>query len=136
MPLRELKLPDDFIHVADMLTETFQYPENENWSVQADEQEQIQESVKNYGRIWPLVRLIQLFSPSARDLMRGYVWEEDGQLVGITTVQRRGSTDVWIVGTVGVLPAYRRRGIARELVVAAMDLIRVHGGKKATIIQR
>lgn len=131
MPLRKLKLPDDFIPVGAMLTETFQYPENENWSVQADEQEQMQESVKNYGRIWPLVRLIQLFSPPARDLMRGCVWEEDGQLVGITTVQRRGSTDVWIVGTVGVLPPYRRRGIARRLVVAALDLIRDHGGKKA-----
>jgi GNAT superfamily N-acetyltransferase len=131
MPLRELKLPEDFIPVGDMLTETFQYPENENWSVQTDEQEQIQESVKNYSRIWPLVRLIQLFSPPVRDLMRGYVWEEEGLLVGITTVQRRGSTDVWIVGTVGVLPPYRRRGIARRLVVAAMDLIRDHGGKKA-----
>jgi GNAT superfamily N-acetyltransferase len=131
MPLRKLKLPDDFIPVGDMLTETFQYPENENWSVQADEQEQIQESVKNYGRIWTLVRLIQLFSPPARDLMRGCVWEEDGQLVGVTTVQRRGSTDVWIVGTVGVLPAYRRRGIARKLILAALDLIREHGGKKA-----
>jgi ribosomal protein S18 acetylase RimI-like enzyme len=130
MPLRELMLPEDFIPVGNLLTETFQYPENESWSVQADEQEQIQESVKNYGRIWPLVRLIQLFSPPARDLMRGYVWEEDGQLVGITTVQRRGSTDVWIVGTVGVLPAYRRRGIARRLVVAALDLIRDHGGKR------
>jgi ribosomal protein S18 acetylase RimI-like enzyme len=131
MPLRLLKLPDDFIPVGDLLAETFQYPENESWSVQTDEQEQIQETVKNYTRIWPLVRFIQLFSPQARDLMRGFVWEEDDRPVGITTIQRRGATDVWIVGTVGVLPAYRRRGIARKLVVASLDLIREHGGKKA-----
>ncbi|OGO18380.1 MAG: hypothetical protein A2Z14_15535 [Chloroflexi bacterium RBG_16_48_8] len=131
MTIRLLKLPDDFILMADILSETFQYPENESWSVQIDEKEQIQESVKNFNRIWPLVRLIQLFSPPARDLMRGCVWEEEDQLVGITTVQRRGATDVWIVGTVGVLPAYRRRGIARKLVAAGLDLIREHGGKKA-----
>jgi ribosomal protein S18 acetylase RimI-like enzyme len=131
MPLRLLKLPDDFIPVGDLLAEAFQYPENESWSVQTDELEQIQESVKNYTRIWPLVRLIQLLSPPARDLMRGFVWEEDGRLVGITTIQRRGATDVWTVGTVGVLPAYRRRGIARKLVMASLNLIRENGGKKA-----
>lgn len=131
MPLRELKLPDDFIPLGDLLAETFQYPENESWSVQTDEQEQIQDSLKNFGRVWPLIRLIQLFSPPARDLMRGYVWEEEGHRVGLTTIQRRGATDVWIVGTVGVLPAYRRRGIARKLIVASLDLIREHGGKKA-----
>ncbi len=133
MGMRQLKLPDDFIPLADLLTETFQYPENESWSIQTDEQEQIQESLKNYSRIWLLIRLIQLFSPPVRDLMRGFVWEEEGQRVGLTTIQRRGDTDIWIVGTVGVLPAYRRRGIAHELVVASLDLIREHGGKKAIL---
>jgi len=32
---------------------------------------------------------------------------------------------------VGVLPAYRRRGIARKLVQAALHLIRSHGGTRA-----
>ena len=131
MALRKLKLPDDFIPLGDMLAETFQYPENESWSVQTDEQEQIKESVKNFKRIWPLIRLIQCISPPARDLMRGFVWEENGQLAGTSTIQRRGATDVWVVGTVGVLPAYRRRGIARKLVEASLDLIRELGGKKA-----
>jgi GNAT superfamily N-acetyltransferase len=130
MTLRLLKLPEDFVPIGDMLTETFQYPENEAWNVQIDEKEQILESVKNYKRIWPLVRLIQLLSPPARDIFRGYVWEEDDQLIGVTTVQRRGGTKVWIVGTVGVLPAYRRRGIARKLVASSLELIREHGGEK------
>ena len=133
MPLRLLKLPDDFNPVVDLISETFQYPENESWNMQIEEQEQFQDSMRNFNRIWPVVRLIQLFSPPARDLMRGYVWEEENQMVGITTVQRRGSTDVWMVGTVGVLPAYRRRGVARELVTAGLDLIRGHGGKKAIL---
>jgi ribosomal protein S18 acetylase RimI-like enzyme len=133
MPIRKLKLPDDFSTLGEMLTETFQYPENEAWSVQTDEKEQLQESMKNYGRIWPIIRLTQLFSPAARDLIRGFAWEEEGQLAGITTVQRRGATDAWIIGTVGVLPTYRRRGIARKLVIASLDLIREHGGKRTIL---
>jgi GNAT superfamily N-acetyltransferase len=131
MTMRPIRLPDDLIPLGDMLVDTFQYPENEAWSVQSDEQEQIVSSMRNIRRMWPLIRLIQLLSPPLRDILRGYVWQEDGQIAGVTIVQRRGSTDVWIVGTVGVLPAYRRRGIARKLVEAALDLIRERGGKKA-----
>jgi ribosomal protein S18 acetylase RimI-like enzyme len=128
--MRLLKLPDDFIPLGEMLAKTFQYPENDSWSVQSDEKEKIKESVKNYRRIWPLVRVMQSFSPPLRDIMRGYVWEDDNRLVGVTMVQRLGSTNVWVVGTVGVLPAYRRHGIARKLVEAGLDLVREHGGKK------
>jgi hypothetical protein len=38
---------------------------------------------------------------------------------------------VWVVGTVAVHPAYRRRGIARQLLEASLALIRERGGKKA-----
>jgi len=131
MTLRLLNLPKDFVPLGEMLAETFQYPENDSWSVQSDEMEKLKSSVKNFKSLWPLIRLIQLLSPPARDILRGYVWEEGKKLVGVTTVQRRGGTKVWIVGTVGVLPAHRRCGIARKLVKAGLDLIREHGGEKA-----
>lgn len=133
MSMRPIKLPDDLLPLAELLVDSFQYPENEAWSVQSDEQEQLVEGMKNLSRMWPLIRLIQALSPPLRDLLRGYVWEEDGQMVGTTIVQRRGSTDIWIVGTVGVLPAYRRRGIARKCVEAGIDLIRKQGGTKAIL---
>lgn len=131
MSLRLIELPADFAPLSEVITGSFQYPENEAWSIQTDEKEQFVASIRNLRRIWPLIRLIQAASPTLRDLIRGCVWEEDGRAVGITIVQRRGATDVWIVGTVGVLPAYRRRGIARKLVEAALDLIRAQGGTRA-----
>jgi ribosomal protein S18 acetylase RimI-like enzyme len=121
MTMRQIRLPDDLIPLGEMLGESFQYPENEAWSVQTDEKKEILDAVKNLRRIWPLIRLIQFLSPSLRDIMQRLVWEEDNQLVGVTITQRRSSTDVWIIGTVGVLPAYRRRGIAPKLVVAAVE---------------
>jgi ribosomal protein S18 acetylase RimI-like enzyme len=129
--MRLIKLPADLAPLAEMLAQTFQYPENEAWSVQTDEKEQLVDAIGNLRRIWPLIHLIQALSPPLRDILRGYVWEEDGQVVGTTIVQRRGSTDIWYISTVGVLPAYRRRGIAHKLLEAALDLIRERGGKKA-----
>jgi ribosomal protein S18 acetylase RimI-like enzyme len=116
-----------------MLTESFQYPENESWNVQTDVKEQLVTTAKNLRRIWFLIRFLLLLSPSLRDFIRGYVWEEDGRMVGITIFQRRNSTGAWVIGPVGVLPAYRRRGIARKLMVAGLDLMRERGGKTAVL---
>ena len=133
MPIREMQLPADLISLGDMLMDSFQYPENPAWSVQSDEQEAFAASIKNLARLWPLIRFVQLFSAPTRDILRGCVWEENGRIVGCTLVQRRGSTKVWIVGTVGVLPEYRRRGIARKLVERGIGIIREQGGEKAIL---
>ncbi len=130
MTLRDIQLPADLIPLGELITQSFQYPENEAWSVQTDEQEQLVESVNNLSRIWPLIKFAGLFATSVRDLLRGCVWEEDGKLVGAAIVQRHGSTDTWIVGTVAVLPDYRRRGLARKLVERGLEIIRQEGGKR------
>ena len=131
MPIRDIRLPTDLLPLGEMLMDTFQYPENPAWSVQSDEQEDFAETIKNLARLWPVIRFGQIFSASLRDLLRGCVWEEDGKIVGCTMVQRRGSTNIWIVGTVGVLPEYRRRGLARKLVQRGIEIIRERGGEKA-----
>jgi ribosomal protein S18 acetylase RimI-like enzyme len=133
MTMRELKLPADLMPIGELVTESFQYPENEAWSVQTDEKEQLLDTVGNLRRLWPLIRLIQSVSPPLRDIYRGHVWEEDGQIVGLTLLQRRGSTDIWVIGTVAVRPGFRRRGIGRQLVQASLDLIRGRGGEKVIL---
>lgn len=133
MSIRTVQLPADLVPVADMVVESFQYPENPAWSVQTDEKEQMVSGIRNVARIWPLIALVGWVSPTMRDIFRGHIWQEDGQIVGVTILQRRGSTDVWVVGTVGVLPAYRRRGIARQLLTASMELMRERGATQAVL---
>jgi len=130
MALRALKLPEDFTSLADMVCDTFQYPENPDWSVQTDEKEEIGHAVRSFKRMWPLFRLLQAVSPSLRDLFRGYVAIEDGKIVGVTIIQRRGTTDAWGVDTVGVLPAYRRRGLARACLEKSLDMMKARGAKR------
>ena len=115
MELRPIRLPDDFTELGGMICDTFQYPENPDWSVQTDEKEQIGHAVRSFKKLWPLFKILSVFSPSMKDIFRGYVAIEDGKIVGVTILQRRGTTSSWVVGTVGVLPDYRRRGLARSM---------------------
>jgi ribosomal protein S18 acetylase RimI-like enzyme len=133
MPIRSLSLPRDLLPAADMLAKAFQYPDHPEWGIQSDEQEQLVETIRRMRRIWPVVRLLQTVSPVLRDIARGFVWEENGSMVGLTIAQREGTTKLWTIGTVGVLPEFRRRGIARQLVAATLDMVRSRGGTQATL---
>jgi ribosomal protein S18 acetylase RimI-like enzyme len=133
MTQRRLVLPGDLDIVYNLLVDSFQYPEHPEWDLEEDELEGFKATIATLKRIWPLYRLIKWTSPALRDALLGYIWEEDGQPVGLVSVSRRGSTDSWMVGNVSVLPEYRRRGIARRLVQAGLDFIREQGGKLAVL---
>lgn len=133
MSLRPFNLPADISLMVDLIPPSFQYPENPEWSIQADEAEGMVDSMRGIRRIWPVIRLIQWVSPPMRDILRGYVWEEDGKPVGLTNVLRVGATDCWMIANVSVLPEYRRRGIARKLVEASMEYARSRGAKSIVL---
>ncbi len=72
------------------------------------------------------LRRLVLHPESASLPIVGYVWEEDGRIVGNTSLIRMSGGGVrrFVIANVAVAPAYRRRGIARHLVQAALDLAR------------
>lgn len=79
----------------------------------------------------PLIWIITHAMPWMRDLLGGYVWEEDGRIVANTSLTRadeRGRN--WVVSNVAVLPEYRRRGIARAMMEATIDYVRQEGGRR------
>lgn len=133
MPIRPIRLPGDLLSLLDMLPKTFQYPGNPEWSLREDEQEDIIRMIKSLRRLWPILRVLRVFSPALRDLFRGFVWEEDGQIAGAVMTQRHGTTALWEVGLVGVLPEYRRRGIARRLLARSLEDLRERGAEKASL---
>jgi ribosomal protein S18 acetylase RimI-like enzyme len=129
--LREFRLSTDLGISARLIPEVFQYPENDSWSIQTDEKEQVADKLNNSARVWLLLRLLQLLSPTLRDAVRGYIWEEKRQPVGLVYFQRKGLTDAWYIALVGVLPGYRRQGIGYKLTQAALEFIRQREGKSA-----
>ena len=130
MSIRPLKLPDDLIRIMEIMAETWDYPDHPEWSVQSDEEESMADSMENYQKIWPFMRVIQFFSPGLRDIMHGHVWEEGGRIGGFTQIGRRGTTDTWYISAVGVHPDFRRRGIAQQLVESTIDFVQTKGGKR------
>ncbi|MBN2550638.1 MAG: GNAT family N-acetyltransferase [Anaerolineales bacterium] len=61
--------------------------------------------------------------------MKGYVWEQDGRLVGNASVipYFLKGTRFYLVANVAVHPEYRRRGIARALTERAIEHARRRG---------
>lgn len=60
--------------------------------------------------------------------MTGYVWEEDGQIIGnlsLIPFSSRGQR-CYLIANVAVNPLHRDRGIARALTVAALEHARSH----------
>jgi ribosomal protein S18 acetylase RimI-like enzyme len=79
--------------------------------------------MKMLGRIgwigWAVAQII--LPPAAYPL--GFVWEDAGRVVGnVSLMPAERDPGRWILANVGVLPEYRRRGIARALVTSAIDL--------------
>lgn len=86
------------------------------------------------GHMSGLVRLLSRSTGEFQDVFNGFVWIEDGKLVGNVTVQRAASgSGRWQIANVAVDPAYRGRGISRSLMETALDYIGDMGGTWAVL---
>jgi ribosomal protein S18 acetylase RimI-like enzyme len=129
--LREFKFPADANVLVDLIPKAFDYPENPAWNFRADERDNMIDSMKMIKRMWPVLSLTAMLVPPLRNAMRGFIWEEGGQPVALVNTGTQNNTGRWFIGNVAVLPEYRRRGLARKLVEAAIKLAQ---GQRATLI--
>jgi GNAT superfamily N-acetyltransferase len=76
------------------------------------------------SRLGPFVRILANLDRATRALQHGFVWidPKTERLVGNVTVYQSELDRVWVIANVAVHPDFRRRGIAREMMKAAMDL--------------
>ncbi|MDX1436016.1 MAG: GNAT family N-acetyltransferase [Anaerolineales bacterium] len=69
--------------------------------------------------------------------LTGFVWEEEGRIVGNVSMipyNHRGKR-IYLIANVAVLPDYRRRGIARALTESALEQARRRRQVSATWLQ-
>ena len=60
----------------------------------------------------------------------GFVWVEDGQVVGNVSLQSNPTRrDTWVIGNVATHPARRNRGIGTALINTAVSYARAHGAR-------
>jgi ribosomal protein S18 acetylase RimI-like enzyme len=58
----------------------------------------------------------------------GFVWIEDGRVVGNVSLRHAAARGGWMIGNVAVHPSWQGRGIGRELMEAAVDTVAERGG--------
>lgn len=87
--------------------------------------------MRAFGRMGWFGWLIgKLFLPPAAD-PRGFVWEENGRVVGNASLLAVvGHPSRWVLANVAVLPEVQNEGVATELVGATIDLARRLGGRE------
>ena len=73
------------------------------------------------SRAGPLLWLLPIFSGGGLAWQYGFVYTHSGNVVGNVGAQPAdGRQDVWLFANVAVHPEWRRKGIARQMVLAAV----------------
>lgn len=68
------------------------------------------------------------FAPAMPDSLLGFVWEEERRIVGnVTLTPDEGRRRYWLISNVAVDEKFRRRGIARQMMEAAISEARQRG---------
>ena len=125
--LRPLNVRRDLGQVADLIYRVF-----------ADEMDasglSALRDMRTFSRMGPFTVFLSHFSQDFHDMLDGFVWEEEGQVVGNVTVQRVDTYGQrWGIANVAVAPPYRGQGIASRLMAVALEHIRARGGDWAVL---
>lgn len=79
----------------------------------------------------PWGMLSRVFAVTDRGF-KGYVWYADGRLVGNASLMH-ADADLWVIANVTTHPDYRRLGIARRLMGAALDAAHAAGARQVQL---
>ncbi len=120
--LRPLQPMRDLSSVADLLERVF------SRELDANGRRMIQEA-RMMGRAGPFMYLLVPLSGGGVGFSPGYVWEENGQIVGnVTMIRSSKRSGVWQIANVAVDSDYRRQGIASRMLAESVAYIRRHKG--------
>lgn len=99
--------------------------------------ERILREIRLLSKLGSLNYLFMEAGSDVESIFSGFVWEQDGRLVGNVTVNRPTAySERWQISNVAVLDSYRRQGIGRQLVEAAINMVSSHGGRTAYLFVR
>jgi ribosomal protein S18 acetylase RimI-like enzyme len=124
-PLRPLNILRDLPQVADLIELCFA-------STIDDEGQSYLDQMRRASRDNEFLRWAGRMVDSTSMPLSGFVWEENGRIVGNTSLvyQNFGARKIAMIANVATHPDYRRRGIGRALTEGAMQHARRKGAKE------
>ena len=121
--LRRFDMCRDINPVADLVEQCFAD------TLDADGQRYLRR-LRSTTRHPQLLRWASAIAERASTPFSGYVWEEDGDVVGNLSLMPMTSQGkrIFLIANVAVHPNYRRHGIARDLTTAAIEQAKRRNG--------
>jgi RimJ/RimL family protein N-acetyltransferase len=127
MGLRPVNLSSDLGQVADLIELCF------GSTMDAAGRAAVEE-MRWVAGFRPALWVMRWVDQMTRGVMQGFVWEEDGHIVGNVSLYPSGyNSYVWIIANVAVHPDYRGRGYAIALCRAALERIQAWRGSTAIL---
>lgn len=125
--LRPMDPMKDLAGVADLIEEAF-----------ADDLDRSGQSalreLRWLSRLKPILWWMVTFSADYSDFLSGFVWEDDGKIIGNITVNRTSpSSRRWLISNLAVSKNYRGQGVARGLMYAALELVEDYNGSSVAL---
>jgi ribosomal protein S18 acetylase RimI-like enzyme len=126
--IRRIHLDHDIQPVADLVEMCFA-------AAMDEEGHAYLRNIRNAGRSVNSLYLTSLTPENTNIPFCGYVWEEDGKILGNVTLihARRNSQRLYFIANVAVHPDQRGRGIARKLTERAMRHVKEHEGSRVML---
>jgi ribosomal protein S18 acetylase RimI-like enzyme len=128
--LRPVNLRTDLAPLADLIELVFASSMDESGRLAIQE-------MRTVSRLGSALGFLGRLNELVLGISLGYVWIEDGRLVGNVSIYPAtypyGGGAGWIIANVGVHPDYQRRGIAYQLMRAALRMIAGKGGEHAIL---
>ena len=125
--LRPMDPLKDLGGVADLIEEAFAS------ELDRSGQSALQE-LRWLSRLKPVLWWMVYVSSDHSDFLSGFVWEEDGKIVGNVTVNRTApGSRRWLISNLAVAKNYRGRGIATGLMYAGLELVKEYGGTSISL---
>jgi len=117
----------DLAQVADLIDVAF--------GAEIDEEGQrVLQEMRAMSRAGPLLWFLSRASYEFHEAFGGYVWVEEGRVVGNVTLNRlTPGGNRWQISNVAVATPYRHQGIARQLMELALRYVRSRGGGWAVL---
>ena len=102
MALRAFNIKNDLDVMIPLIKAAFHYPENDTWNLSPEEITSIVDDFSVIRQIYPVIQVGGLFNPTFKAIMRGYIWEEAGQAVGLVNLSPMGfDNQTWVIGNRG-----------------------------------
>lgn len=125
--IRPFEIGRDLRPVAELISEAFAHELDERGMAALRE-------MRAMSRLGGLLGLLNMAGGEFSDIFGGFVWIEEGRVVGNITVQRADKYGTrWQIANVAVARDWRGRGLSRKLMERALAYIREQGGKWAVL---